>query len=280
MVRFLYACLVGVCVAGPLAAEPLRPGAFTDEIVRAVRQRLPNASVTVGGDLEFSIKEAGGRSATISLANTYKDYVRQPAALKEIVAAAAKAFSEPPRAKLDPSRIVPVIKDRAWIEDMRKQVTNAGKKPPEPLVDDFNTHLVIVYAEDTPARTRYLDAAEDLGLARADLRARALDNLRALLPKITLTRHPDGYGVLSAGGDYDASLLLLDGLWSNEQMAVEGDIVVAVPTRNALLVTGSRERKGLKAVRALVAALAQDPYHLTDSLFVRRQGRFVKFGRD
>jgi hypothetical protein len=47
------------------------------------------------------------------------------------------------------------------------------------------------------------------------------------------------------------------------------------------VVTGSRSRKGLAAVRKLAAEFAaQERYRLTETLFVYRNGRFVKFGRN
>ena len=49
---------------------------------------------------------------------------------------------------------------------------------------------------------------------------------------------------------------------------------------NALLVTGSKDRTGLKAMRDAVAGLIKGPYHLTDALFVYRNGKFVKFGKN
>ena len=58
---------------------------------------------------------------------------------------------------------------------------------------------------------------------------------------------------MSAGGNYEASLLLIDDIWSSGQVKVNGDIVVAIPTRDVLLVTGSRNRSGLKRVRELAA---------------------------
>jgi uncharacterized protein YtpQ (UPF0354 family) len=55
--------------------------------------------------------------------------------------------------------------------------------------------------------------------------------------------------MITAGGDYEASLLLFDDIWSGGQIKVEGDIVVAVPAKNVLLITGSQNRKGLAAAR-------------------------------
>jgi uncharacterized protein YtpQ (UPF0354 family) len=86
--------------------------------------------------------------------------------------------------------------------------------------------------------------------------------------------------MFSAGGDYEASLLLFDHIWSSGQVKVKGDIVVAVPAKDTLVVTGSQNRKGLDAMRKYVAeVVARDRYRLTDTLFVYRNGRFVRFGK-
>jgi uncharacterized protein YtpQ (UPF0354 family) len=94
-------------------------------------------------------------------------------------------------------------------------------------------------------------------------------------------RAGDHVFLVAAGGDYEASLLLLDDVWSGGQIKVNGDIVVAIPARDVLLVTGSRDRTGVRKVRELATKLvAEGPYGLTDALFVYRNGRFTKFGRN
>jgi uncharacterized protein YtpQ (UPF0354 family) len=44
---------------------------------------------------------------------------------------------------------------------------------------------------------------------------------------------------MRAGGQYESSLLLAENIWSSGQIEVDGDVVVAVPAKDALLVTGS-----------------------------------------
>jgi uncharacterized protein YtpQ (UPF0354 family) len=117
-------------------------------------------------------------------------------------------------------------------------------------------------------------------VARSELRALAIQNLVRVLPKIEMRQHDDAFALITVGGNYEASLLLLDDIWTGDQITFPGDTVVAVPARDALLVTGSRSRKGLQAVRAMTAELVKGPYRLTDTLFVYRNGRFVKFGRN
>jgi uncharacterized protein YtpQ (UPF0354 family) len=277
-------CLIVLC-SGAARGEPLPPRAFTQELARALTTALPSATVTVKSDLELTIRHPNGQSAAVDLTNAYGAYSRDPQRLDELIQAHVLALSRPPGAqanvpaKLDRSRIVPVIKNRQWIVDLHSGLKSRGADQ-EHLFEDFNNELVVVYAEDSEKRMRYLTTGEDIGVERSALRALAVDNLKRLLPKIEMRTHDDAFSLVSVGGDYEASLLLIDDIWSGGQIKVNGDIVVAVPARDVLLVTGSRNRTGLKAVRAMAAEFAaKGPYGLTDTLFVYRNGRFTKFGR-
>ena len=75
-----------------------------------------------------------------------------------------------------------------------------------------------------------------------------------------------------------ASLLLLDDIWSGGKLKLSGEIVIAIPTRDVLLVTGSDNKDGVKKLRELAKKTAADgPYSLTDRLFVYRGGKFERF---
>src|SRR5262245_55823814 len=126
---------------------------------------------------------------------------------------------------------------------------------------------------------RYLTTRDDVG-DRAQLLHLALGNLHRMVPKIEMRRGAEHIFLIEAGGNYEASLLLADGIWSSGQIRVDGDIVVAVPGRDALFVTGSRNRAGIARLRAMAAELASQPHGLTPALFVYRDGKFVKFEPD
>ena len=132
----------------------------------------------------------------------------------------------------DKGLLVPVIKDAAWPQEMRRSV---GEGAAEQVVEDFNGDLVIVYAEDTPSNTRYFSPGdlEDAGIERSGLRTLAVANLRQLLPPVDVHNGPL-VSMLTAGGDYVASLLLMEELSSGEKLSVDGDIVNAVPTRDVV----------------------------------------------
>lgn len=88
----------------------------------------------------------------------------------------------------------------------------------------------------------------------------------------------DGIYLISAGGDYEASLLLVSDLWDREQMPVEGDFIAAIPARDLLIVTGSENPEGIRRVREMASeGAAQFSYRLSPVLFVRKNGVFEVF---
>lgn len=212
------------------------------------------------------------------LANAYADHKGDPNAIPAIArrfcASSFKAAQSP--AGLDHTRIAPVVKDKARLKDFKRAQRNAGGKPTPALSEELNNELVIVCAEDTPTRTRYLGADElaAIGVKRQELRAFAIKNLESGLPKINLISGAPAQS-LTADGDYDANLPLFGHIWSSGQIKVRSDIVVALPARDMLLMTGSRDQEGMAGLRVMAAKYGKErPHRPTDKLFLHRQGRF------
>lgn len=277
--------LVGLfCLLGfrGYSAEPLlSASAYTQEYVTHLQKILPNSKIAVTQDLELKVTDADGKDLTAFLHNSYKEYLSHAQDKDAIIAKYVKASAEPlDFAKVTPSRIIPVIKDRAWLVEIQKSMKDRGaKEPPENVYESLNDELVIVYAEDSPKNLRYL-TPKDLktaGLEKESLRELAVTNLRALLTKVE-GRGGNGLFMLTAGGDYEASLLLFDNIWSGNSFKVDGDYVVAVPARDLLLITGSKDQAGLAKIREIARkTMAESPYYLTSDLFVYRNGHFTKF---
>jgi len=284
MMRWLFAAIIGGFLLSAAQAETLAPQVFTETFVRRLQVAWPKSTIAVKGDLAIQTKETDGRTLEISLANLYRAYQREPNRLEELIRTYLAGLpSREPSAKtaaLDRTQIVPLIKDRPWLDETNGRVrAQVGKDALGLAAEDYNKELVIVYALDDPKRMRYLMRDELAGIKPDDLRTLALENLTRIMPKIQMGT--DGsLGMMMAGGDYEASLLLYDNIWTDGTVKVKGDIVVAIPTRGMLLVTGSQDRAGLKRMREIVAKNADGPYRLTTALFVYRKGRFVKFGRD
>lgn len=286
MKRFVQSVLValGLC-SGCSKSAILGPKQFTNEFADALRKSSPGLKVEIVKDMELKATTNDGRDITTFLDNAYDMYKLDPKSreevIKKFVTAGLETLSSLQTSKvLDRTRIIPVIKDRPWLEETRKAVMSRGaKKMLEYVYEDLNPDLIILYAEDSTNNIRYFGSEnlEKAHLERKDLRVLACENLKRILPKIE--RHgADGLYMLTAGGDYESSLLLIDSVWKDLQKEVQGDIIVAIPTRDLLIVTGSQNSHGIEKVKQIVQkASAQGSYRLTTKLFVYRDGKFDEF---
>jgi uncharacterized protein YtpQ (UPF0354 family) len=272
----LIACLLCIGRAG---AENLSSSAFTAAFAAAAATAMPEAKVQVVGDLHLQTRGADGKSTDTDLHNAYKVYLDEPGRLDVIIRRYVGLLADtvhmagvsPP---VDRSQIVPMLKPNIWATTLQEQRKSAPATLP--LTEPYNSELIIAYAEDRPSSIRYLMMRDDVG-DRAQLRMLALANLHRLLPKIEMRAGADGIFLISAGGQYEASLLLADEIWSSGQIKVDGDIVAAVPAKDALFVTGSHNTAGLARLGKIAAELARAPYALTPVLFVYRDNKFVVF---
>ena len=204
--------------------------------------------------------------ATAQIAACSRDDKPAPAKPPAPKVAAAVPASPAPPAKLDRARIVPVI----WTK---------GATRSDFLVEPLNDELVVVYAEDNGKELRMLMAGdlEPAALKREELRALAIANLRTVVPQVRLHQGNE-YSMFTAGGTYESSLLLTPQVLTASNVKVDGEIVLAVPARNLLFVTGTRTPGGVAKLREVAArAMRESPNRLTDTLFVLRGGKIVKF---
>lgn len=277
--------LFALALGTQAAAQGLSGDAFTALYAEALRGKAPELEVRIAGPMELSI-ERDGETLTAYLDNAYARYQAEPERLHDVIADYVGATLETLHsvgAGIDASRIVPVIKDVAYLEEVG---LNHGGDAPSLAHDRYNDHLVILYAEDTPRNMRFLSEPdlEELGIPRDRRRAIAVENFGALLPDVE-ARGGEGTYMLIADGFYEASLLLFDDIWTgdiwvNGTMPVAGELVVAVPARDILLVTGSDDAEGLNTLRQVAEeVVAGAPYALTSQLFVYRGGQFVPFDR-
>ena len=271
-----------LCVFGVMRsrnAKPMSPADFTREFAKKVGPTLPGFTVDIKGERELRITNAKGKESTMFLDNAYAEYVHDPQALSAIVRKYGAGLAEFPGegVSIDRSRIVPIVKDRKWLAEIRQSLTARGaKQPPENVFDELNDELIVVYAEDSPEHPIF-DAEEPV---RHRNRARGTEGSgggepQATRPKIEVRPGPL-FSMVKADGNYEASLLLFDDLWSNAQIKVDGDFVVAIPARDVLLVTGSRNPAGIVKLRELAAQIVRESsYHLTGTLRIP-EGFFPK----
>jgi len=276
--RVLLFCVM--CVVRAVAAE-LTSQQLTDEYVAAVRAAYPKATVTVLAPLRVQVKRETGAEGTAFLDNLYAEISRDPSRKQDLlqrhVASLGETIREPGTDSIDRERIVPLVKDRSWLSDMSR--AGGGGERLELIFETLNEDLLVVYGEDSPTSIRYFTKSvfEKSGIDRKELRALALRNLRRMLDGVDMLTI-EGVNSLTAGGDFDASLLLIDEVWDKEKLQVKGEIVIALPARNMLLFADTND---IAAVASLVGlanrVVSEDPYSLTSQLFVRRDGAFRRY---
>lgn len=281
MIRSLAVVIFVLGLTSGAQATTLSTDKFTQVFAKALQSAQPTITVTIQGELALTLTDAEGKETNAFLDNAYRQYLLDPNAIDTVVKTYVSSYSEGMIKVpiIDRTRIVPIIKDRKWLLEIRESVKQRGNtQVPDNVLEDFNDELVIIYAEDTPKNINYFspNALEELGISRSRLRSIAIANLRKLLPKPELHTGPL-FSMITAGGNYESSLLLFDDLWASLPKT-DGEIVVAIPARDLLVFTRSRNQQGIVRLREYAAQFVRESsYGLTDALFVYRNGHFVRF---
>jgi uncharacterized protein YtpQ (UPF0354 family) len=126
---------------------------------------------------------------------------------------------------------------------------------------DMDSHYVLVAQRDL---TR-------IGVSDEELHERAMWNLRAL--KVEVRAHKrDRIFMLTAGGNYEATLLLLPEVWESVSSMVSGRIVAAVPARDVLYITGDADIEDLACLRRWTSQAIEKVDKPLSRIFIRWTG--------
>lgn len=262
----------------------LTPEEFTQYYVSTLQVSHPELAITVAQDLELNVAREGKSDVTHFLHNAYDVYKQDPSNKETVFKKFSLSFLDMldlQDKKLDPTRIVPILKDRAWIEETRQALATRGDgTAPEQISEGLNEELVILYAEDTENNIRYLSHSDlaEAGIEPWNLRDLACENLRRLLPK-TECHGENGTYMLTADGNFEASLPLLDSVWKDPALRVNGEFVFAIPARDLLVITGSKDGEGIARLRKVIYDVFSQngSYRLTQRLFLYRDGKIEVF---
>ncbi|STK15711.1 initiation of DNA replication [Escherichia coli] len=166
-----------------LTGKAVSRTAFVEHLGQEVVQHHPNWKVMISTDHKLMRIDTGHQTVEITLDDAYKRYQAAPDPLQEVAADMLKQLAE----MLPTGRcIVPVIKEKAWLDTVRQQLSQY-ESDPEVLNasldfawEDFNDELIILFAEDGSETMRYLMRYE----VTID-REQAISNLKQILPEVT-----------------------------------------------------------------------------------------------
>ena len=189
---------------------------------------------------------------------------------------------EPPDIPESERVLVPLLRPQELMQVPRERVPAADSHEVRwDLFTRFCGPLVVVYALDAGARFYYVTSMErlnELGYEAQGLLAQAVENLGKVLPEVRAYSSEGSCIQLCAGGDYEASLLLMDDVCDGLAEQVAGDLVACVPARDLIFLTGSEDPGGLADLRQRVKdAQVQPASELWQGLMVRRDGRWHAF---
>jgi uncharacterized protein YtpQ (UPF0354 family) len=112
---------------------------------------------------------------------------------------------------------------------------------------------------------------ERLGVTLRDLRRLAAGNLNAELDRVLI--HGEAPTRMLSFDGMECSVLLDVEFWEAQRGTVAGELVVGVPARDVVIVTGSESRQGMAKVRRAVDRVffAGDEHLLSRDLLVWRR---------
>lgn len=256
---------------------------FTDTFVKTLLAGNWEHDVDVIEPLRLEVKTADGSEHAVFLGNAYDLYIQDPGDLDVILDVYSSSLRESvdrPNDTLSEADIVPVIKDDKWITEVSAAASFSGSKSrPEYYQQPLVSGLVVLFAEDSPSNIRYVDrgSLEKTEVDLATIREKSIENLLRKLPEIEI-QGSDGLYMVVADGNYDASLLLVDEIWSSTNFQVDGEIVVSIPARDTLLVSGTKNVKQLAQLIKLSKEIySESPYYISSNIYVRRDSQWVLF---
>jgi len=144
-----------------------------------------------------------------------------------------------------------------------------------PVLRAFATGLLTAYLVDEGEAFSYVQGRDprEVGVREEDLHRHALANLSDIADgKVTIQQSGPVWG-LFFDGNFDASLMLLDDLWTHGLRGSVNDPVVAVPARDVLAFCDAGSPAGVTELRAVVQRVWPSADHLlSESLYRRVDG--------
>jgi hypothetical protein len=259
----------------------LTPHQFVVLYAELLASRHPRADVEIVGELEVSVKFPDGGSTRSFLDNAWRECQQQPESRADIcerymeLAKKSIVNDQAEETSSSTNRIVPVIKDDRFLNEISKQSGSKFKPTSEKLTAD----LWVLYVFDNEGTMSFLteEQREKLGLDLKTLRALSMGNLRRITPDLKRQGTNDLY-MLVLDGNYEASLLLSDKLWESQASVVKGDIVAVVPSRDVLLFSGTGSPSAIKTMQDEARKIDETGSHLiSTTLLIRHSNHWERF---
>lgn len=262
------------------AKEILTAEKFSNRYLELVKKQHPNIKVKRLDALGFKFTSTKTGVFKAFLDNAYREYKNSPDQITSILQRYVDiAFSANKLTKLVPKRdqIVPLIRSIDYINQIKKLTKNA-KKENSLIYKEFVPGLVLLYALDSPKSVRALVNSDlnKLKIKNKELLGQATKNLNRIVSNGMKRQGKEGLFAVTAGGTFESSLVLLDDIWNKKNFPVKGDFVVYIPARDQIIITGSKDKKGLaEAAKFAKKDYQVAPRPLFNKPLIRQNGKWI-----
>lgn len=285
----LYICLV-VLIAGCTKKKEEPRVDLAHKVEAKIKEIAPKFKVEITDPATLKVKTDLDLEATISLDNLKLACSSDPPScpqmtdnFSEKIVSSLKAAQGP--VQLKPEMIRAVLKNQEYmdgLEEVYKQSPPEKREENKIVSKKFMAGLHIVYVVDSPGSMRQLSVGDmqDLKLDPEKVHALAMANMEKALGDIPKADAPElpGLFVVTAGDSYEAARILLHKKWGKIAEEVEGDLVVALPTRDLVFFTGSADENRVRILFEMAKRVVErEPYSLTDKLFKWTPAGWVEF---
>jgi len=178
-------------------------------------------------------------------------------------------------AGLDLSLLVPILKVIEPADPSADVLALTGNE--SPVMRPFAADLVIMCAIDLPTHFRFVTYRElrDASISEDELHAVALRNLPSRLPEIEFHGEAPRF-MVTAGGNFEATLLLFESLWEQVEEQMPGEILAVVPARDLLFVSASEWEGALSFMQEMASMdLPEKRCALSTCVLARRDRQWV-----
>lgn len=164
----------------------------------------------------------------------------------------------------DSRTLVAIVKSEEWLE----YATDKQLSPGQVRCVAGDLHAVLAWDEGTRISASKM-SVEDLG---DDPFAEGIKGVLAMSEPIEMSG--DALKMLTCGGNYEASMLLVDDVWDFVAEHVDGDVIAAAPARDLLFATGSNSSVGLSEMEAAVRRVFEGDfsYRVSRAMLRRQDG--------
>lgn len=252
------------------SSKKLTEEQFTDKYLEKVSKQYPNVNYEIKEPLVITAK-FGDVEHIYYLDNSFKEYNLASNELNEIleryIHSSGSLYERDNEINI--KKIIPTIKPLSYFEELKLN----GIETHDLVWEYYNEDLIIIYAEDKGNSFKYFnnEEFEKLNVQKDTLLNFALDNLKNIIPDIEKVGEKGEYGLI-AGGDYEVNLILLKTLWTKENFDVDGEIIIAIPNRDLVFITGSNNKTSIQKLKKSIDEYYNTGNHPISNSFYRWNG--------